>query len=331
MVIKMKKSSMADVARLAGVSIATVSHVISGKRYVSDEMTQRVKKAIEELAYTPNLAARNLKTGKSNAILFIVPNIGNSFFSTAVEELETYFSEVGYRLLITSTKEDVTREAEQLHEINSSMVDGVILASAAESYDQLMQYLPHKLPIVLFDRSFDAINLSSVVCNSAPQLSEAVTALYKKGHRRIGFIVSRRRISSTQERLGAYLHVMEQFGISDINTFIKESEDDYAKVEIGCAQLLQEGTTAIIASDGAISFYTRHACIQMGKILGKNIEIVGYVDAPNTDLMIDYFATIKLPIREAAHKAGEEIISCVQNPNIIHKIELSATLIFRQS
>ena len=119
--------------------------------------------AIEELAYTPNLAARNLKTGKSNAILFIVPNIGNNFFSTAVEELETYFSEVGYRLLIASTKENVTREAEQLHEINSSMVDGVILASTAESYDQLMQYLPHTLPIVLFDRSFDAINLSSVV------------------------------------------------------------------------------------------------------------------------------------------------------------------------
>ncbi len=109
------------------------------------------------------------------------------------------------------------------------MVDGVILASTAESYDQLMQYLPHTLPIVLFDRSFDAINLSSVVCSSCPSVVKAVTALYKKGHRRIGFIVSRRRISSAQERLGAYLHVMEQFGISDINTFIKESEDDYAK------------------------------------------------------------------------------------------------------
>lgn len=171
-----------------------------------------------------------------------------------------------------------------------------------------------------------------MLCAAVPlSCQKQLLHLYKKGHRRIGFIVSRRRISSAQERLGAYLHVMEQFGISDINTFIKESEDDYAKVEIGCAQLLQEGTTAIIASDGAISFYTRHACIQMGKILGKNIEIVGYVDAPNTDLMIDYFATIKLPIREAAHKAGEEIISCIQNPNIIHKIELSATLIFRQS
>ncbi|MFQ9441332.1 MAG: hypothetical protein ACLR13_10305 [Acutalibacteraceae bacterium] len=164
----------------------------------------------------------------------------------------------------------------QLHEL-TAVRQMELFASTAESYDQLMQYLPHTLPIVLFDRSFDAINLSSVVCSSAPQLSEAVTALYKKGHRRIGFIVSRRRISSAQERLGAYLHVMEQFGISDINTFIKESEDDYAKVE-KAAQLLQRETRLL----PSLSFYTRHACIQMGKILGKILKLLGMMT--NTDL-----------------------------------------------
>lgn len=80
---------MADVARLAGVSTATVSHVINRSRFVSDEVTQRVESAIRRLNYIPNQMARNLKTGRNHTVLFIVPDIANSFFSTAIEAVES--------------------------------------------------------------------------------------------------------------------------------------------------------------------------------------------------------------------------------------------------
>ena len=126
-----KKSSMADVARLAGVSTATVSHVINRSRFVSEEVTQQVEKAIRQLNYIPNQMARNLKTGRNHTVLFIVPDIANSFFATAIEAVESVLVAAGYRLVIANTKEDFAREAAHLQGAGNGTIDGLLLASTA--------------------------------------------------------------------------------------------------------------------------------------------------------------------------------------------------------
>ena len=304
-----KKASMTDVAKLAGVSIATVSCVISGKKYVSDEVTKRVNDAIEQLSYSPNQIARNLKTGKTHVVVFLVPDIGNGYFSTAVEEVEAVLSEKGYRLFIVNTKENIEREIRQLKGLNHSIADGVILASTADSWFQLKPNLPEGVPVVLFDRLFDGSNLSNVTCDSSKALESVVNALIQDGHKKIGCITGLKRLSTTQERLRAYCTAMEANGLPIEPNLIKQGTFEYLEVENATRDLIDHGATAIIATNGAMSYFARHACIEvLGKKLGHDIEMVGFVDAPNTDLMIDYFATIYLPIGEASTVAGKEII-----------------------
>ena len=107
------KVTISDVARLAGVSTATVSHTINSTRYVSEETREKVYRAIAELGYTPDASARSFRTGKKRTIGFIVPDISNKFFSTMIESVENYLSAHGYHLIIANTKENAEREETQ--------------------------------------------------------------------------------------------------------------------------------------------------------------------------------------------------------------------------
>lgn len=178
---------MADVARLAGVSTATVSHVINRSRFVSDEVTQRVESAIRRLNYIPNQMARNLKTGRNHTVLFIVPDIANSFFSTAIEAVESVLGGAGYRLVIANTKEDLARETVHLQGAGNGTIDGLLLASTAGRWEQISALLPAGLPTVLVDRVFPHAG-SSVCVDSGGALRQAVETLAAQGHARIGFI-----------------------------------------------------------------------------------------------------------------------------------------------
>ena len=149
----MSKVSIRDVAALAGVSTATVSHVINNTRYVKEETKRLVLKSIEELHYSPDATARSFKTGKRNLIAFIVPDISNPFFATMIEEVENVISKEGFKLLVINTKETKEREIDNLRILSSGIVDGFVLASTVENYSDISGIVPPSIPVVLGDRS----------------------------------------------------------------------------------------------------------------------------------------------------------------------------------
>ena len=104
------KVTISDVAKLAGVSTATVSHTINSTRYVSSETKEKVYSAIAELGYTPDASARSFRTGKKKTVGFIVPDIANKFFATMIESVENYLATHGYHLIIANTKEMCIRD-----------------------------------------------------------------------------------------------------------------------------------------------------------------------------------------------------------------------------
>ena len=233
-----------------------------------------------------------------------------------MEEVETFLSEKGYRLFIINTKENIEREIRQLKGLNHSIADGIILSSTADSWLQLQSHVPKDVPIILFDRIFSDSTLSTITCDSSKALESVINALVQKGHKKIGCIAGLKRLSTTQERLHTYYNTIKANGLPVEPVLIKEGAFEYAEVENATENLIDQGATAIIATNGAVSYFVRHACIDvLGKKLGHDIEIVGYVDAPNTDLMADYFATIYLPIGEASIAAGKEIIRQIESEN----------------
>jgi len=142
------KVTISDVARLAGVSTATVSHTINSTRYVSGETKEKVYRAIAELGYTPDASARSFRTGKKKTIGFIVPDISNKFFATMIESVENYLSAHGYHLIIANTKENPEREETNIRLLSAGLVDGLLIASTMEDFSRFESLidLPQRLP-----------------------------------------------------------------------------------------------------------------------------------------------------------------------------------------
>ena len=149
------KVTISDVARLAGVSTATVSHTINNTRYVSGETKEKVYQAIAELGYTPDASARSFRTGKKKTVGFIVPDISNKFFGTIIEAVENYLSAHGYHLIIANTKEDAQREENNIRLLSAGLVDGLLVASTMEEFHRFDQLIPPGFPVVLVARRLD--------------------------------------------------------------------------------------------------------------------------------------------------------------------------------
>lgn len=202
------KVTISDVAKLAGVSTATVSHTINATRYVSSETKDKVYRAIQELGYTPDASARSFRTGKKKTIGFIVPDISNKFFGTMIESVENYLSAHGYHLIIANTKEDMDREETNLRLLSAGLVDGLLVASTMDDFQRLDQLIPAGFPVVLVDRTFEEKKYSSVCVSNFQPIYRSVCRLAGKGDKRIGIIGGLPRLSTTKERISAYQQAM---------------------------------------------------------------------------------------------------------------------------
>lgn len=207
------KVTISDVARLAGVSTATVSHTINSTRYVSGETKEKVYRAIAELGYTPDASARSFRTGKKKTIGFIVPDISNKFFATMIESVENYLSAHGYHLIIANTKENPEREETNIRLLSAGLVDGLLIASTMEDFSRFESLIPAGFPVVLVDRTFDTKRFPSVSVSNFQPIYRSVCRLAGKGDKRIGMIGGLPRLSSTKERIAAYQEAVADCGL----------------------------------------------------------------------------------------------------------------------
>src|SRR5919198_184220 len=184
-------ATVQDVARRAGVSTATVSYVLNGTRFVSDSLRQRVLAAVRELHYEPNAAARTLRSNRSHTLGLILPDLRNPFFTEAVRGVEDVAQARGYTLLLANSDEDAEQEARHLRVLRSKHVDGLILAPAGGSYEELEQLVRADFPLVLLDRDLAGLRTCAVMLDNEAAAHAAVDHLIRLGHRRVGMITGR--------------------------------------------------------------------------------------------------------------------------------------------
>src|SRR6266704_3596155 len=151
-----------DVARRAGVSTSTVSHVVNRTRFVSDELRERVQAAMRELDYTPNAAARMLTLKRSHTIGLIVSDIRNPFFASVARGVEDVAQERGYTVVLCNSDETLVREAACLKTLQNRQVDGVLVASAGAADTYVARLAQAGYPIVLVDRDLPHLHLPAV-------------------------------------------------------------------------------------------------------------------------------------------------------------------------
>jgi len=260
------KVTISDVARLAGVSTATVSHTINSTRYVSGDTKEKVYQAIRQLGYTPDASARSFRTGKKRTIGFIVPDISNKFFGTIIESAENHLSAKGYHLIIANTKENMDREETNLRLLTAGLVDGLLIASTMDDFARLDGLIPAGFPVVLVDRTFESQKYSSVSVSNFQPIYRSVCRLAAQGKRRIGVIGGLRRLSTTQERIAACRTAMADCGLPQDEDLILYGDSMEDSAPPCLERLLERGCDAILVCQGLM------ASVTIAYLRGKGIQ-----------------------------------------------------------
>lgn len=204
---------MSDVARDAGVSIATVSCVLSGKRTVSEKSREKVLKSISKLGYIPNVNARAFKSGRPTVVGIIVPEIDMHFYGTIIREVERQLSEKNIQLIVSSTYFSYERELKAVQTLTSTLVDGLIIASSS-NFSEVSRLIPPGLPAVFFDyKPPDFKDFDRVTCMTRNATYEAVCDMISHGCKRIGAVFyDRHKEGTMRERREAYLDALKDHG-----------------------------------------------------------------------------------------------------------------------
>jgi LacI family transcriptional regulator len=325
-------SSIRDVARLSGVSVATVSAVINEKGTVSAALSQRVKDAMRKLDYHPDQIARSLRTGRTDVIGIIVPDISNQFFATITRGVEDYSEKNGCSVILCDARDDSAREQKHLSTLYARRVDGVLLASSISQagYDRLTR---RRFPIVFLDAVPTGIVHDSVIVDNVEAARRATRHLIDLGHRQIAIIGGALERSVGSERLEGYRMAMQDAGILIPDSYVQIG-DFHLESGHRCGSYLMNLTsppTAIFACNNAMSLGLLRALADLGIRCPADVSVVGFDDADWALSFNPRLTCISQPTYEMGQRATEMLLDKISkaeedqngtHPNVVLRAEL---------
>lgn len=323
------KSTIRDVALHAGVSTATVSHVLNGTRFVKSDTRERVLQSIRELNYNPNITARVLKTGKKMLIGFVVPNIRDEFFSTIIEECEQVLSEQDFRLLIMNTHEDPQREKACLNYLSGGAVDGILLASTMKKYKCVEDVLHGSLPVVCLDRYPVGCTSDIVRVNTDDALEQGLLQCIERGCKKIAFFDVHAYISTSVERRVLYQTVMQEHGLEPhlfpLADITNQTFDTYLN------EIVQQGYDAVVAPNNYSTIGTLNYMLVNHLTVGKDIHLLAFQDTIKPYVLLHNAYVVKQPTQRMGREAARLMLKRLSDPDMPVTVkELSASGEFRE-
>lgn len=295
---------MVDVARLANVSVATVSAVVNSKGGVSAELTRRVREAMEALDYHPDHIARSLKVGRTHVIGMVVPDITNPFFTEVVQGAETEALQNGYSLILCNTGEDSQREQHQLSTLFSRRVDGVVLACADSSsaYDGLIR---RRFPLVFIDRVPIGFTRGAVVSDNVGGAYDATRHLIELGHTRIAIIAGELRLSNGIDRIEGFRKAMQEERLPVREEYFYRGDFQIESGYRGGLELLRlaEPPTAILACNNKMTLGLMRAVSELRVPCPDQVSILGFDDFEWAANFSPRLTTVAQPTYEIGRQA----------------------------
>ena len=328
-------TTMKDVAAHAAVSVATVSAVLNGNKYVSSGLTQRVRESIKQLGYERNSLAQGLKMQTSHAIGLIISDITNPFFTSVVRGVEDVANTRNFSLILGNTDEDLKKEKSYIRLLESKRADGLIVAVTAGSHEYLHAWPAQHLPLVSIDRSLFALGIDSVLVDNVAGACKAVEHLIKLGHRRIGVVTGIPGITTTEERLTGYKQALEAHGIPFDPTLVAVADSRVEGGRFGTLQLLTQGTarpTAFFVMNGLMVIGALQAITKVGLRCPQDIALVGFDDFEWAAVMHPRLTTVRQPTYEIGRRAAQLLFERLERRDSVpQEVRLLPQLIIRES
>ena len=273
-------TTIREVAESAGVSYATVSHVINNTRLVSPETRERVLAAMDTLNYRPNALARSLRQGKTNTIGLVLPDSANPFFAEISRSIEDEAFKKGYSVFLCNTESDTKRELFYVDVLSKKQVDGIIFVAAGDQADSLDYLLQRNMPVVMIDRNVPNVEGDAVLTDHQLGGYLATRHLLELGHTQIACIAGPSSITPSAERIIGYRRALEEAGLPfDEKLVIRGDYHAQSGMDITNSLLkMNPRPTAIFALNDLMAIGALRAAAEVGYSIPKDLAVVGYDD-----------------------------------------------------
>lgn len=339
--MKFEAVTIKDIAKALGLSTSTVSRALRDSYEISPETKRLVLAYAEKINYHPNPIALSLKERRSRSIGVIVAEIANSFFSQAIDGIESIAYQNGYNVIISQTRESSERESTNLNYLTSRSIDGLIVSVSAETTDfsGFRELYDRGMPIVFFDRIVAEINTHKVVVDSYRGAYDATVHLLNNGYRRIAAIAGSEYLSITRDRMAGYTAALQEKGMDPspaLQYHCLHGGLIRAEVEQGLDQLLSapEKPDAILALSDKLTT----GCLRVLKSrqirVPDDIGLIGFSNSDLTELIDPPLSIIKQPAFKMGEMATSLLLQMIESKKPITEFEtrsLAPEIVIRTS
>ncbi len=330
----MKRITMRDVAEQAGVSKATVSHVINETRFVEDATKKRVQEAIRLLGYRPNVAARSLTTQRTRVIGLIVSDVTNTFFGEIMLGVENVLIANGYSLMVCNTSEVLEREEYYIDILLRQGVDGIIAAATSQNWDVLNEAAKLNIPIVMLDRTFDNAISPYVGVNNKYGAYLGTNHLIERGHREIGILSGFQRLSTMRERLAGFQMALAEAHLPSHERWSVASQLSIEDGQGAMRELMtqDERPQAVFVCNNLLSLGALMGLQELGMRCPEDVAIVGFDDHPWAQVSNPPLTVVRQPTYRIGETAARKVLQALNgDADDIPSAQFDCELVERQS
>jgi LacI family transcriptional regulator len=301
-----KPATMRDIARHAGVSIGTVSHVINGTAGVRVKVADRVRRVMHRLGYRPSQLARGLRRKQTNILGMIVPDITNPFFPLVVRGVEDTAYQRGYRVVLCNADNDSGKEENYFRDLGSYRIAGLIMIPSADSRLATLAASDPAIAVVCVDRGAKAWSGDTITVDNSGGAYQAVRHLISMGHRRIATITGPMHVTNSIERLRGYQRALNEAGLKIVPEYAQEGRFDrisgYEKARI-LLRLIPR-PTAIFAANDLIALGVLAALAEAELSCPQDVSLVGFDDLELSSFISPPLTSVAQPAYQMGVKAA---------------------------
>jgi len=329
-------ASLKDVAKLAGVSIATASRVINNSAKVNDLTRKKVDKAIKELDFKPSRVAQRLRVsgGKKKIIGLILPDIQNPFYVDVIRGVEDIAYSNGYVVLMGNFAQDESKEKMYIDLMQTESVDGLILAPVHEKDEKVINLVKNGVPVVCVDRGLSDLDVDIIVVDNEDGSYRAIKYLIERGHTRIAYIGGLEYIPTTRQRELGYRRAFQDSGIAIDNRLIQHGDSKHESGSKLTNKVLgmEDPPTALFTGNNLITLGALEAIHERGLRIPNDVAIIGFDDMPWAISLNPPLTAVSQPGYEIGRRAADILFQRIDEPDREYvKLVLKTKLILRKS
>jgi LacI family transcriptional regulator len=323
-------ATIKDVARVADVSIATVSATLNGTARVSEKLSRRIWDAIQAVGYTPHGIARSLRLGHTRSIGLVVGDISNPFFTSLAKAVEARASAAGYMVILANSDENPEKEINLLKLLLEQRVAGILLAPAG--YDP--PYLSAlsaiaRVPLVLVDRQLPEAPYDAVIVDNLAAARMVTDYLVRLNHERIAIVIGRQHLWTTEQRVQGYQEGLKAAGLA-LNPGLEVIADSRIETAYEVTQRLlsmSDPPSAIFAANNLMMLGAIEAILDMGFRCPEQVSLAGVDDFPWSSAIRPQLTTVSQPIEEMGIHAVEKLLDRIANRTLAKRAPPDTTVL----